>query len=580
MAKLRMVKRESSEDKRIRFAAVCVFAAALFVCGQLFNLQVLKYDHYTALATDTREIYKQLSPTRGQIYLQDSRAGQEYPAAINRSYYSVYVVPRDIPQGHIASTTDFLAELFEFDEERKNKLFEQLSKENDPYEPVAAKIVEEKIEIIKEKKIQGVGYVSQDYRFYPEGVSGAHILGFVGRDENNKALGHYGVEGAWEKELSGQSGFLAGEKNALGGLIFSAGTTLKKAEDGADLLLTIDRAVQYKSCDFLKKGFEEYEARNASLILLDVKTGAVLSMCSLPDFDPNDYGKVESVADYNNSAIFTPYEPGSVFKPIVMSMALDLGLVEPNTSFDDPGFREIDDFTIHNALEKKYGRVTMTQVLENSINTGMIWVEEKMSRADLKNYTEKFGFGRETGIGLDTEMPGDISSFDKKADIYAANASFGQGFTATPLQVAVAYAALANDGKLLRPYIVKEVRYPDGRKETASPKVVANVISSRAQKLITGMLISVVENTYKNSARLPDYYIAGKTGTAQIAERGGYSEESNHTFVGYFPANDAKFVLLVKYEAPQRDWAESTAAPVFKQVADFVLDYYGIKEDR
>jgi stage V sporulation protein D (sporulation-specific penicillin-binding protein) len=232
-------------------------------------------------------------------------------------------------------------------------------------------------------------------------------------------------------------------------------------------------------------------------------------------------------------------------------------------------------------LNKKYGTVTMTEVLENSINTGMIWVEEKIGPARFKDYVEKFGFGKKTGIGLDTESAGDISSFSKNAPIYNANASFGQGFMVTPIQLAAAYSALANGGRVVKPRVIDEIRYPNGRVEKFEPETTGAVISPQTQKLINGMLISVIDNGsgYKR-VKLDDYYVAGKTGTAQIAKGGKYSDESNHTFVGYFPATNPRFVLFVKYEAPQRQWAESTAAPVFKDVAKFLIDYYGIPPER
>ena len=398
-----------------------------------------------------------------------------------------------------------------------------------------------------------------------------------GRDPSRNT-GHWGR--FWDSTLTGKSGFLSGEKGALGSVISSANRTLKQAEHGSDLLLTIDRNLQYKSCERLREGFVEYKAKSAALILMDPKTGAILSMCSMPDFNPNNYSEVEDVGVYNNTAIFTAYEPGSVFKPIIMSVGLDLGLVSPFTTYVDTGERTINGYKIRNALEKIYGLSTMTNVLESSINTGMIWVSEKIGRFRFKEYVENFGFGKKTGIGLDTEVAGDISSLSKSAEIYTAVGSFGQGFTVTPLQIAAAYSALANGGKVPKPYIVDEVRHPNGQVDKTEPES-GVVISSNADKLVTAMLISVVEKTYVRSASLKNYYVAAKTGTAQIPGKGGYEKDkTNHTFVGYFPASDPKFVLLVKYEVPEQEWAESTAAPVFKDVAKFILDYYGIAGDK
>jgi len=574
------MRKKNNNDTHLRIVSVFLLLLSCIIIGKLFVLQVLEYKFYSALALNTHEIFEQLYPRRGSIYVQDSRSNKEYPVAINRPYFLVYAVPRDIPFDQITSTTNYLSKLFNYSEEEKKILFKNLSKSDDPYEPVAKKVDEDKINKIKFDKPKGVHYTSQEYRYYPEKDLLAHVVGFNGFDKDGNPVGRYGIEGAWEKELAGRSGFISAKKSALGGIIASAGRILKKAEDGVDLVLTIDRALQYQSCQALKNGYETYKAKSAALVMLDINTGAVLSMCSLPSFNTNEYSKVGGVGVYNNLAIFADYEPGSVFKPITMSIGLDLGLLNPDTVFTDPGVRVINNFKVYNALKKKYGTVTMTNVLEESINTGMIWVEEKIGTKRFGEYIEKFGFGKKTGIKLDTEVAGDISSLSKTAEIYGANASFGQGFTTTPLQLASAYIALANGGRLIKPYIIKEIRYPNGKVEKTETQILQTVISPRAQKLITGMLISVVEKGHSYMAKLENYYVAGKTGTAQIAGEGGYTDASNHTFVGYFPANNPRFVLLVKYEAPQRDWAESTAAPTFKKIAEFAVKYYGIKEER
>lgn len=568
-------------DNLLRTASVLTLLLAAIIIARLFVLQVVERKYYSALATNSHEIYKQLYPRRGSIFFQDIRdKSKEYPAAVNRQYYLLYAVPRDISPERVNSTTDFLAGILNFSSEDKDILYAKLSKTSDPYEPIAKKISEDVKNKIESANLLGIHTLGQEFRYYPEGDLASNILGFMGQDDAGNLSGRYGLEGFWDKNLAGKSGFLSGKHGAFGGLIFPADRTLKQAEDGADLLLTIDRNLQYKSCQRLRQGYEEYQAKSAALIIMDPKTGAVLSMCSLPDFDPNNYYSVKDASAYNNSAIFTPYEPGSVFKPIIMSAALDLGLVNPFTTFTDPGERVINGHKIHNALNKRYGLVTMTNVLESSINTGMIWVAEKIGQSRFKEYVEKFGFGKKIGIGLDTEAAGDVSSLGKSAEIYDAVGSFGQGFTATPLQMVAAYSALANGGRMPKPFIVEEIRHPNGLIEKTEPQTEV-VISPSAGKLITAMLISVVEKGHGKKARLNDYYVAAKTGTAQVASGGEYdADETNHTFVGYFPATDPKFALLVKYESPQKNWAESTAAPVFRDIAKFVLDYYGIAGDR
>ena len=574
-------KQNSETFPEVRFLSVFFLIVALAIGAKLFYLQVLQYDYYSTLAMSSHEIYQKLHPARGQIYFSDSRTGETYAAALNRTYYKIYAVPQEISKSDVVSTSQRLKEVLALPEEKTADFEEKLSKENDPYEPLAKKIPEEQYKAIVDAGLPGIYGTTEVYRYYPEKTGSSAVLGFCSFDKDDNLQGNYGVEGYWNKSLSGTSGFLMGESGARGGWISLAGLTSVEAQNGADIILTIDRALQYKACNRLAEGMKVFNAKSASLVMMDPTTGAILALCSMPNYDANNYSEAESVAAYNNNAIFSAYEPGSVIKPVVMSAGVDLGLVNPNTTFNDPCTRKFDIYTIHNALNKCYGdNVTMTQVLQNSINTGMIWVSEKIGRERMQTYFEKFGFGQLSGIPLDTEAAGNISSLEKKSPIFSAQASFGQGLTATPMQLALAYSAIAANGSLPKPYLVKEIDYSNGKKEKFYPEAAIQVISPRTAKTVAGMLTSVVEKTYVTSVKMDDYYIAGKTGTAQISGVGGYTEETNHTFCGFAPAGSPKFVMVVRYEAPQRQWAESTAAVVFKDVADFALDYFGVEKDK
>lgn len=572
--------KQNNSDNQLHTVAIVFLLITLAIIVRLFVLQVIEHNYYSTFALNTREIFKQLNPQRGHIYWQDSRTKEEYPAAINRQYYLVYAVPKEIPTTDVASTSAKLALLLNLTtDENKNEILQKLSKPNDPYEPIAKKIDDDTITKIKEAKLLGIYYTSQEFRFYPENNLGGNILGFCRIDDNGQT-GNYGIEGYWNKILAGKGGFLSGEKSALGSMISLADRTMVAAEDGADILLTIDRTLEYKACSTLKAEMEKNKAKSAALVMMNPVTGAILAMCSLPDFDPNNYSKVENARAYNNTTVFTPYEPGSVFKPITLSIAVDQNLIGPNTTFTDPCKRELDGFTIRNAEDKCYGTATMTEVLENSINTGVIWVQEKLGNKLFRDYTHRFGFGEQTGIEISNETAGNISSLDKKGKIWAAVGSFGQGLTVTPLQLAVAYSTIANQGQMAKPYIVEEIRYANGKREITQPKILDNVISPRAAKLTTGMMVSVIENGHSKGNRLPHYYLAGKTGTAQIPGGGGYTNETNHTFAGFGPANNPKIVLIVKFEAPERLWADTTAGPVFKEIMNFALQYYNIPYER
>ena len=452
-------------------------------------------------------------------------------------------------------------------------------------EPIEQKVEPEQMEAIKALGLPGIHFTGRPHRFYPEYNLAAHVLGFLGKNEDGTDQGRYGIEGYWQEELAGRGGFLEGVRSAGGRWIPLAGRSLKPAQDGVDLVLTIDRTIQYKACETLRRGLDEYRAKSGAAIVMDPRTGAILAMCSLPDFDLNTYGKVDDANAYNNSAIFTPYEPGSIFKPIAMAAALNEGLVNPETPFHDSGRREgLCSHPIQNAGNRVHGDQTMTGVLQNSINTGMVYVAEILGKARFVDYVKKFGFGIKTGIEPDTEVTGVIDSLainqGNKLDCYTATASFGQGITVTPIQIADAFSAIANGGTLMKPYIVKEKRLADGRVERTKPRELAVVLSRRAASLLSGMMVKTVDKGYSGRARVPGYYVAGKSGTAEIAGGGGYTDTYNHSFVGFAPVGDPKFVLFIKYEKPERAYAESTAAPVFGELARFMLEYFQVPPER
>lgn len=571
---------------RLRALFVAVVLCTLAIAARLFALMVLEHDFYAGLAEGSHEISAELVPTRGSVFVQDSRTGEEFPVAINRDVFVAYADTREISDDKTAEmVAEKLSAVFQYDDEKKFALFLRLNQRTDPYEPIEQRVEERVRDDIRALALPGIGFVRRSDRFYPEGALAAQTIGFVGKNEAGDAVGRYGVEGYWDPVLRGSGGFLEGFRSATGGWIPLAERTFHKAEDGANIVLTLDRSLQYYACERLRKGMEEYEAESAALILMDPATGAIRAMCSLPDFDLNAYGRVADASAYNNMAIFTPYEPGSIFKPIPMSAAINEEAVSPDTAFTDTGERGfLCDKPIKNAGERKYGAVTMTGVLQNSINTGMVFVAEKLGKKKFREYVEAFGFGVREGLELDTESAGTAESLsknsDEKLDCYAATAAFGQGLTATPLQMAAAFAAIANGGQLMKPYIVEEIRHSAGKVERTRPKTIRQVLSGRAASLTASMLVQVVDHGYGGRAKVAGYYVGGKTGTAQIPGPGGYTEDTNHSFVGFAPLENPKFVMIVKYEKPKRTYAEVTAAPVFADIAAFALRYYEVPPTR
>jgi cell division protein FtsI/penicillin-binding protein 2 len=440
-----------------------------------------------------------------------------------------------------------------------------------------------------ELKLDGIAFIPRVRRFYPENNIGSHVLGFVGY-VGAEERGRYGLEGFFDEELFGVPGSIKTGRGAQGNLIIINDREYEKAKNGSDLILTINRIIQYTACHKLNETALRHGADGGSIIIMDPKTGGILAMCSWPDYDPNNYKEVEDIEIYNNPAIFSQYEPGSIFKTITMAAALDQGKITPETTYNDEGSVMISgwpkpiknsDYDTHGG----YGEVNMTTVLEKSLNTGAIFAMQQIGPEIFSKYVKDFGFGEKTGIELETESAGNIKNLlgDKVYEIYAATASFGQGISVTPLQMVTAYAAVANGGILMKPYLVKEIVHSDGTKDITQPKQIKRVVSERTAILLGGMLVNVVESGHAKRAGVDGYWVAGKTGTAQIAsrEQRGYSSRTIHTFVGFAPVEDPKFVMLVKLDDPKGiKFAASSAAPLFGEIAEFLLDYFEVPKER
>jgi cell division protein FtsI/penicillin-binding protein 2 len=505
-----------------------------------------------------------------------------------------------------------------------------LTKENDPYEPIEQKVDDdtlkkmyallrqgsrgqadqgeqginvEDLEIKDDKiiykkengdsveiKLDGIGFIPKERRYYPDNNIGSHILGFVGY-AGDEGKGGYGLEGFFNEELSGTPGSIKTERGAGGNLVIINDREYEKPKDGSDLILTINKTIQYTACKKLNEASLRHGADGGSVIIMEPKSGAILAMCSWPDYNPNDYSEVGNIKVYNNPAIFSEYEPGSIFKPITMAIAMDQEKITPETTYNDEGSIMIEgwlkpiknsDYETHGG----YGKVNMISVLENSLNTGAIFAMKQAGVETFARYVNDFGFGEKFGIEMETESAGNISNLlaDKVKPIDAAVASFGQGISATPLQMAAAFSAIANGGILMKPYLVKEIVHPDGARDITQPKEIRRVISERASLLLSGMMVKVVDEGHGKKAGVEGYFVAGKTGTAQVARKDKRGYEANAhigSFVGFAPADDPKFVMIVKIDNPRDvQWAESSAAPLFGEIAEFLLDYLEVPKER
>ncbi|MFC1787809.1 peptidoglycan D,D-transpeptidase FtsI family protein [Patescibacteria group bacterium] len=575
-------KNQKQKDWRTDVFRYSVFGFAFLIVFRLFMLQVIDHSFYQSLATGQHEIFQELVPARGEVLIHDLKDRQVLPVATNQFLAFVYADPRQIINPE--ETALKLIEIFEMTEAEGVNLTEKLSKQDDPYEPIRRKVSDDDLKKITDLDLPGIHFVRDKVRLYPEPELGGHVVGFVGANKEGVLSGKYGVEGFFDESLAGQPGFLRSEKDITGRLISIGNRSIEPAQDGVDIVLTIDRSIQHAACSALKRAMTEHQADRGSVIIIEPHTGQILALCGVPDFDPNNYQQASDLNIFNNPAIFLAYEPGSVFKPITIAAALDSGAVTPQTIYHDTGVVAIDEYEIKNSDEKANGYQTMTQALEKSLNTGMIFAMRETGQDVFTEYVKNFGFGQATEIQLDTEVAGNISSLDLGPEIYAATASFGQGITVTPLQIVSAYGAIANGGILKKPYIIDEIRYPSGEVVKTEPKDHRRVIETKTASLLGAMLVSVIEHGHGTQAAVEGYYIGGKTGTAQVAKKDGlgYDEEVTiGSFAGFGPVEDPKFAMIVRIDNPKEvKWAEATAAPVFGEIAQFLLQYFEVPPNR
>lgn len=595
-------------NNRINFLLAIIFLFNFLIIIKLFSLQIINGSFFAEASDNQQNIYQWLIPERGKIFLEDSKDKKLYPVATNQQLALVYAEPRVIKEPE--KLTEKLAEILspmwrqelallqKTDEEteevdkkepikeedflkgKRDDLLQKLSKEKDPYEVVAKKVPAEILDKIKELKERGLGYNLEYYRYYPESEILSGISGFVGY-YGDESRGQYGIEGYFDELLRGKPGSLMSKKDALGYIIMTKNSEMVSAENGADLVLTIDRAVQFKVCEELEAAVKAHEADRGMVIIMEPNTGEIIAMCSAPTFDANSYNTEDDLSLFNNPIIFDQFEPGSIFKAVTIAAGIDAGKISPETTYYDAGCVKVGVETICNSDLKSHETQSMTNVLEESLNTGTIFVLNQLGREKFREYVYNFGFGSETGVELDPESVGNIKSLDFTREIYSATASFGQGISVTPIQMVNAFSVIANGGKLMKPYIVKKTIFNDGAVEETKPKEIKQVISKKTSLLLSGMLASVIKRGHGTRAGVPGYYIAGKTGTAQVAkaEGGGYEEEKTvGSFAGFGPVEDPKFVMLVRIDNPKDViWAESSAAPLFGKIAKFLMDYYEIK---
>jgi cell division protein FtsI/penicillin-binding protein 2 len=565
--------RETLPKTRMYLVILVILFFTFAVILQLFKLQVKNNSKYVALAKKQHNMSRSIMPSRGEIFLRQK--DEKFSVAINKELKTVFAIPKEIEDPALVAQK--IASILELDE---GDIIKKLSKKDDMYEVLKRRIPNELFLGIEKMELKGIYGESEYWRYYPGNSLAAHTLGFVGY-KDDKLSGRYGIENELEKRLSGEEGMMEQERDVFGRWIATGMKSIKPQRDGQDVILTLENVLQFKAEEALKSTVERHDADSGKVIIINPKTGEILAMAAYPTFNLNEYSKVEDINVFRNALVSDQYECGSVFKPITMAIGLDTDKIRPDTTYIDTGVVVEAGFKIQNSDEKAYQKQTMTQVIEKSLNTGVIFVEKEIGNQEFFRYVEDFGFGKITGINFPGEASGNISNLKTNRDIEYFTASFGQGITLTPLQLVMAYGAMANGGDLLKPQIISSIIAENGIEKKIEVEKVRSVISEETSREISLMLESNVVNGHGKMAGVPGHRIAGKTGTAQIPdkEKGGYLEDATiGTFAGYGPVEDPIFAMVTIIDYPKDiEWAESTAAPIFGELAKVILDYYGIE---
>lgn len=552
---------------RFKFTAFALLSLFLLVLVRLFYWQIVKAEELSDLGISQYGATITLSPARGEI-----RTADGFPIAGNKISYLVYANPKQIKDKN--ETAVILNQILKVgiattSANLQKELF---------WVPIAHEVDPKLKAKLEELNLTGIGFEKEYTRFYPEASMAAQLIGFVGKDKNGRNKGYFGVEGYYDRLLRGKEGIAIQIHDAFGKPILAKINPTSPQIEGSNLILSIQRPIQFLVEKRLKEGVERYQATSGMVGIMDPKTGDILAMASYPSFDPKKYQEFPSNL-YKNPFVSDVYEPGSTFKPIVMSSAFEEGVVKPATKCPVcAGPVEIGGYEIRTWNNKYYKDTNMVEVIQHSDNTGMVYVSQKLGLDKMLSFLNKFGVGDLTNIDLQGETAPGLKPRDSWYKVDLATASFGQGISVTAIELLSAISAIANNGKRMQPRVVSAIETPNGEIKKLQPKTLGKPISERTAKIMTELMVNAVTKGEASWTRIKGYRVAGKTGTASIPIQGHYDPNQTITsFVGFAPANDPKFVMLVVLNKPTTSiYGSETAAPIFFSIAKDLFSFYNI----
>lgn len=555
-----------------RLKILILFFTLIFIAliGRLFYWQIIKGDKLSKEVGNQYKRSTKVQSPRGSIKANDGSW-----LVLNKTNWFAFADIPNIKNAKLAA--DSISPIIGED---ADELYSKLTKKGSVWVPLKHKLTGDEKRQIQDLNISGIGFEPEDIRFYPEGSVSAQLLGFVGKNDNGSDIGYFGLEGYYDISLKGKSGYVENEKDLKGAPLISGKSNEVMSADGADLVTYLDKRLINVVESKLKQGIEKYGAKEGSIIVMDPNTGGILAMSSYPSYDPSKYFEFDGSL-YKNPAISDTFEPGSVFKVIVMAAGIDAGVVEPDTKCDIcEGPLKVDKYYIETWNKKYYPETTMSDVIVHSDNVGMSFVAQRLGQERLYDYLDKFGIGKLTGIDLQGESNVAMRKRGSWNIVDLVTSSFGQGIATTPLQIVRAVAAIANDGYLVKPKIVQKIEF-NGWVQDSKENEKVRIISSETSEKMKKIMVEAAKHGEAQWTNLKGFTVAGKTGTAQIPIAGHYDSEATiASFVGFAPANNPKFVMLVTLKEPQSSqWASETAAPLWYSIAKDLFVYFGIQPE-
>jgi len=561
--------------RELHVKLVFVIGAAIIIT-RLFYIQVVRADELKIEGSGQYKSVSKVVPRRGDILSSD-----KYPLATAHSSYLLIADPKTVKPDY-KEIVNQLSQLLDKASSPEAKLKFEANTIDNLSRDLRWIMLERKVsplqkEKIESAKISGLSFEEEFIRINPEASLAAHLLGFVGRDENGQDKGYFGLEGYYNLNLAGFAGKLSEEKDLVGKPIMIGNSRKERVKQGRTLITSIDRPAQFLVERKLEEGLAKYGAKSGTVTLIEPSSGRILAMASLPSYTPSQYS-LTNQESFKNPVVADTYEPGSTFKVIVMAAAINEGIVTPSSICDRcSGPVTLDKYTIRTWDNKYRPNETMTDIITNSDNVGMVYVGDKLGTEKFIEYYKLFGFSKATGIDLQEEIIPPQRPGSQWSPIDRSTASFGQGIAVTPIQMVKAISVIANGGKSVTPRVVDRIM--DSGKEIPIPAATTQqIISTQTAHQITQMMVEAVEKGESKWTKPKGFKIAGKTGTAQIPVSGHYDQEKTiASFIGFAPADNPKFAMLVTLQEPKSSpWGSETAAPLWFSIARDLFRLWGI----